>query len=294
MNTNNMTILIKNKYMVLEHIGKGKFGNIYKGVYKKNNETVAIKMEDINTHLLKHETTILKYLREQGCKYVPDVYWYGIEIGKRMLVISYYDMSLSQYYVQQQTQDGTPTFILDKIMSSCISILEDVHKKFVLHRDIKPDNFMVNSNSSNIYLIDFGLSTFYIDDKRQHVLDNGSHSTMIGNHRFASYNIYSGYAPSRRDDLISIGYMYMYYYNYNNSYKLPWDNLSIDNKSLSGDIMNIFSLENRERCRLKSWDYFGEKIKNLNNNKIYNYLKYCYSLSYSETPDYNSLIWLFT
>jgi serine/threonine protein kinase len=66
---------IKNKYIIQNKIGNGKFGIVYQGIYKKSNEQVAIKTEDTRTSvkLLKHETTILKYLYDHGSRNVTIV-----------------------------------------------------------------------------------------------------------------------------------------------------------------------------------------------------------------------------
>lgn len=87
---------IKNKYVIHDKIGNGKFGIVYLGVYKKTNEKVAIKTEILRTSmkLLKHETAILKYLYEHGARNIPTIYWYGVHLDNTCLVMSYYEMSL--------------------------------------------------------------------------------------------------------------------------------------------------------------------------------------------------------
>ena len=55
--------IINNKYKILEKIGEGAFGSIYKGQNIRTQELVAIKVEPINneTKLLKNECTIYQY-----------------------------------------------------------------------------------------------------------------------------------------------------------------------------------------------------------------------------------------
>ena len=52
--------VIANKYILLEKLGMGKFGIVYKGIHKKTRQNVAIKMEkrDQEITTIKHETTI--------------------------------------------------------------------------------------------------------------------------------------------------------------------------------------------------------------------------------------------
>ena len=64
---------ILGKYDVLSEIGRGKFGLVFKGIRKKDQEFVAIKIESAeNAHkILKHEAFMIHYLQTRGCKQIP-------------------------------------------------------------------------------------------------------------------------------------------------------------------------------------------------------------------------------
>ena len=91
-----MNQVLNKKYKILEKIGNGKFGTVYKGINLKNGEQIAIKTENKNTtiKLLKSETTILKYLYDHGSRNTPIVYWFGVDSVFSYLVMSYYDINL--------------------------------------------------------------------------------------------------------------------------------------------------------------------------------------------------------
>jgi len=268
--------MIANKYDVIGIIGKGSFGIVYKAINPKKNELVAIKIENKNTpfKLLKHETTMLKYLCENGCHNIPIVHWYGTELNKTVMVMTYYDCNLIDFY--KESKDNS---IIDKMMVCFIKIMAKIHKKFVIHRDIKPQNFMIKDG--DIFLIDFGLSIFYVDENRNHILDTRIHSEIIGSPRYASYYIHNGNTPSRRDDMISLGYMYLFL----NNGELEWDKLT---ENCSTNHTDIMCNSNKERKGLKSWEVLG-KMVSIINTKIWNYLNYCYSLNYDDEPNYKSL-----
>jgi surface protein len=193
--------LINNKYKILEKIGNGKFGIVYKGLNIKTNEYIAIKTETKNSNIriLKNETAILKYLYDHGSRCSPIVYWYGVDSQNTYLIMSFYNISLFDYAIQNTINIDK----MNKIIVVAIDILETIHEQFVIHRDIKPQNFMLHNDQ--IFLIDFGFSTFYINENKKHQTNLISNN-IIGTPKYISINIHDGNTPSRRDDLISLGY----------------------------------------------------------------------------------------
>jgi len=284
------------KYKIVNQIGSGKFGIVYKAVHLKTNEIVAVKTEQRNSSilLLKNEAAILKYLYDHHCRSIPIVYRYGIDPSHSYLVMSYYDSSLSEYLncLQQSISQEK----IDKIMRVCIDILQTIHKNWVLHRDIKPDNFMISQEE--IFLIDFGFASFYIDEKGEH-LPCLACPNIIGTPKYASIFIHEGYSASRRDDLISLGYMYFYLM----CRELPWHATLIEIPHFQPNVNNnldqaypdihINHQKNAHRREMKSWENL-EPICLRTNQKITEFLKYCYNLSHNETPNYDALIQLFT
>ena len=133
--------VISNRYLVISKIGEGKFGVVYQAHNIKTKQIVAIKTESTGSpiRLLKNETAVLKFLYDQGCRCCPTVYWYGIHLDKTCLAFSFYTMSLYDY-LHIVAVDIDKKY---KIMTACIEILESIHKYFVIHRDIKPQNFMI-------------------------------------------------------------------------------------------------------------------------------------------------------
>ena len=98
-NDNGRELVLGRHYKIISKIGKGKFGTVFKGVNVKTNDIIAIKTENKNTpyKLLKNETTILKYLYDQGSRSIPIVYWFGLHLDSVCLVFTYYSLSLHDY-----------------------------------------------------------------------------------------------------------------------------------------------------------------------------------------------------
>lgn len=268
-----MRHIINNKYEINEILGKGKFGIVYKGINIHNGDIVAIKTEKETPYkLLKHESTIINYLFHNKCKKIPTIYWFGLYTNLTCLVMTFYSSSLQNYIIQKGTMDNHK---LSSVMIKCIDILENIHQLLVVHRDIKPENLMVKNG--DIFLVDFGLATFYVDENNQHKKKK-IQEDITGTPKYVSYFNHDGEPISRRDDLISLGYLYLYLHDGN----LCWENpVTIENTEYSE--ISIFHPKNQYRKTCKSWENLYNQMKS---SHIHTYLKYCYEMKYEETPNY--------
>jgi len=96
-----------------------------------------------------------------------------------------------------------------------------------MHRDIKPSNLVLGlGNKSNlIHMIDFGLTRPVTDPKTGKHIPFKQGKNLIGTCLYVSINSHNGYELSRRDDLITLGYVMLHMYRGN----LPWQDIRCGN-----------------------------------------------------------------
>lgn len=266
------TNIIGNKYKLIKKIGSGTFGTIFEGKNVRTNEKVAIKMELIsdNVKLLKNETIIYKFLH--GVNGVPTVKWYGKNDLYYFMVIELLGNSV------QKIIDVSKKLTLKSILQigvNIISILKNVHERGVIHRDVKPENFLLTTtNPKKIYIIDFGLSKPYIINGEH--IDYKKKLKFMGTPDFASINAHNFIEQSRRDDLEALSYMLIYFYfGY-----LEWMNISDDTYFLNNEDENLY-IKNKKELLCKKEDIPLILIE---------YHKNTRDLEFNETPNYEKYI----
>ena len=261
-----------NKYEIESEIKRGAFGVIYKGLVKKTREPVAIKVDHSSSQTLKHESRVIQYLYMAKVRNIPSIYWFGIHEEKPALIMTYYECSLYDYCKERTVDFVKAGMILVKVLD----IFENIHKLFVLHRDIKPQNFMVKNG--DIYLIDFGLSMFYVQESGEHYPDIES-TNMLGSPLFTSINIHMGHRYSRRDDLISLGYMY--FYMTGSPFLFP-----VVEEATDIPPIHIMHPSNQYLKTQKEMEHLRTRFSNLS---IQSYMEYVYSIEYAAAPKYESM-----
>ena len=161
-----------------------------------------------------------------------------------------------------------------------VTILKYVHDKHIIHRDIKPDNFVtgVNERKKYIYLLDFGLAKKYRSSKTLQHNPMTQKKKLTGTARYASINALKGLEQSRRDDLEGVGYVLVYFLQG----KLPWQGLPVKPKE-----------DRYVKIMEKKRDTTPEDLCKGLPNEFQQYVEYTRNLGYEEDPNYDMLINLF-
>lgn len=265
-----MTVIIDGKYKILKKIGEGSFGKIFTGINNNTKEEVAIKIEqDSNSSVLKNEARMYTALREIDG--IPNIRAWGKEGKFNYLVLDHLGKSLEEIKNNSSGKLCLKAVLLMGLQM--ITRLEAIHGYGIIHRDIKPDNFLIGNDNKNVlYLIDFGLSKTYIKKGKHVAIERNRNIT--GTARYVSINVHKGILPSRRDDMESIGYILLYLLNGD----LPWQGLQVkkqEKNKLIGDI----------KSNIKLWELYSDTIP----GEIILFIEYCKALQYDEEPDYQYL-----
>ncbi|KAI7980147.1 Casein kinase 1-like protein 1 [Camellia lanceoleosa] len=161
---------VGNKFRLGRKIGSGSFGEIYLGTNIQTNEEVAIKLENVKTKhpQLLYESKLYRIL--QGGTGIPNVRWFGVEGDYNVLVMDLLGPSLEDLFNFCSRKLSLKTVLM--LADQMINRVESVHSKSFLHRDIKPDNFLMGlaRRATQVYIIDFGLAKKYRDTTtHQHI-----------------------------------------------------------------------------------------------------------------------------
>ena len=267
-----MSTVIANKYEILDLLGEGTFGKVFKGKNIRSNEEIAIKIQhkDIE-NVLKHEAKIYKYLKDISG--IPQIRNYGSFEGFNYLILDLLGPSLAEKKL-------IPVDSIKYLMQA-INIIESVHAAGIIHRDIKPDNFLlVGSMEPHLYIIDFGLSKYYLTADKKH-MEERKDRKLIGTAKYSSLNVHNGIDATRRDDMESLCYSFISIYGK----ELPWNNV-VDSSNTIHDLPEIYAKIKKYKEESLEWLYNipGEFLT---------MLLYCRKLKFDETPNYNYIRGLF-
>ncbi|WOK96276.1 casein kinase 1-like [Canna indica] len=275
-----MENVIGGKFKLSKKIGAGSFGELYLGVNIQSGEEVAVKLEPVKAkHPQLHYESKL-YMHLQGGTGIPHLKWFGVEGEYNVMVIDLLGPSLEDLFNYCSRKFSLKTVLM--LADQLINRVEYMHSKGFLHRDIKPDNFLMGlgrrANQSQVYIIDYGLAKKYRDLQTHKHIPYRENKNLTGTARYASVNTHLGVEQSRRDDLESLGYVLMYFLRGS----LPWQGLKAGTKKQKYDKISEKKMLTPVEALCKSYP-----------SEFISYFHYCRSLRFEDKPDYSYLKRLF-
>ena len=188
------------RYLIIEELGKGGMGSVYKVLDKEVDEKIALKL--LNPEVASNEKTIIRFrnelktARKISHKNVCRIYDLSKGQGIYYITMEYVSGDDLKHVVRMmgQLSIGKALFIAKQICEGLIQ----AHKKGIVHRDLKPQNIMLDRDG-NALIMDFGIACSL---ETKGVTDTGM---MIGTPEYMSPEQVEGKEADYRSDIYSLG-----------------------------------------------------------------------------------------
>ena len=191
---------------IIEKIGQGGMGSVYKARQESLDKTVAVKL--LSPELAREERNIEFFLREarSAAKLehpnIVHIYNFGQENGSYFIIMSYIEgKSLSDIIAEKGPMD--PDIATDIILE-VLDGLGHAHSHTIIHRDIKPSNILLGTDG-HPQIVDFGLARSISEEKQLTMAGE-----MVGTAYFMSPEQGLAGKVDHRADLYATGATYFY------------------------------------------------------------------------------------
>ncbi|CAJ0591433.1 unnamed protein product [Cylicocyclus nassatus] len=218
----------KNSYVIIKKLGAGGFGDVYEVHRERDNGVLAMKtefdVEDDMLQRLKREVLVYEVInvakREdpRSTEHILHMIDKGWNQYFKYIMMPYTGKSLD--YIKECIVKGEfAPYTAIQISRQTHSALKNLHELGYIHRDVKPDNFVIGKSlyRNIIFVMDFGMSTKY--EKTTANLPKESRYKFIGTPKYAARATHQGRVVNRKEDMES--WFYMVIELFGTDY-LPW------------------------------------------------------------------------
>lgn len=239
------------KYQLVEKIGHGGMGSVYRAIDKKLNRTVAIKLvsnrfEAFNAALIGHEANA--GARVEHPNVIP-VFSIESHEDQTFFVMQYIEgPSLSTYI--RDNQPMNPRYVA-QIIAQVADGLQAAHEHGIIHRDVKPANIMLDQKSGLAKIGDFGLAI---------AIENQTGKNSAGTPGYVSPELEAGNPPSVQSDVFGLGVTLFQAL----AGQLTFDLNAKDNTQLATDLHAIVGKATHDdpKARYQSMQAFSLDLRN--------------------------------
>jgi tetratricopeptide (TPR) repeat protein len=188
------------RYRIIEQLGRGGMGRVYRALDTKTQEEVAIKLirpdiaEDKRT--LERFVNEIKLVHKISHRNIGKMYHLGEDRGMHYITLEYVPGEDLKSFIRRSRRLDVATTVA--IAKQICSGLSEAHDAGIVHRDLKPGNIMIDKEG-NAKILDFGIARAV---GTQGVTAEGS---IIGTPEYMSPEQLEGLDSDRRSDIYSFG-----------------------------------------------------------------------------------------
>ena len=194
----NNTIINYNSFEILELIGGGSFGKVFKVKLKGTNNIFAMKVLNkgylIKKKLLRYAITECNVLKQSNCPFILKLH-YSFQTPENLyMILDYCPIGDLSYQIQLNLfeEDEAKFYIAELILA-----IEYLHQHDIIYRDLKPENILIDSDG-HVKLADFGLA-------KENVTTNVPNKTFCGSPQYLSPEMLSKEGTTKASDIYGIG-----------------------------------------------------------------------------------------
>jgi len=247
--------------------------HVFNAIQVHTGADVAIKFEPTPT-TLPYEAAV--YAQLEGVPGVPRIHWSGKERNAYVIVMDKLGPNLEQLRKVCRGRFGLRTVLM--LGEQMLSIIDAIHARGIIVRDIKPQNFAMGlvEEYKRLHLLDFGLCKLWLDPTTGKHMPFREGRAGIGTPRYASGLVHFGLEPSRRDDVEAIGFLLLYLLHG----RLPWQ----------GICAPTIPAKLRRIGEMKTGKPFADLLAHETTPQFFaEYFEHCRRLAFEEQPDYGML-----
>lgn len=187
-----------NSFEILEQIGSGSFGKVFRVRMKKTKEIYAMKVLSksylIKKKLLRYAITECNILKESDCPFILKLH-YSFQTPENLyMILDYCSIGDFSYQIQVDLleEDEAKFYIAELILA-----IEYLHQRNIIYRDLKPENILIDSDG-HIKLADFGLA-------KENITNDTPNKTFCGSPQYLSPEMLTKEGTTKASDIYGIG-----------------------------------------------------------------------------------------
>ena len=228
-------------FEILELIGSGSFGKVFKVKLKSTNEIFAMKVLNksylFKKKLLRFAITECNVLKESNCPFIIKLHYSFQTPDNLYMILDYCSIGDLSYQIQLNLleEDEAKFYIAELILA-----IEYLHNHNIIYRDLKPENILIDSEG-HIKLADFGLA-------KENVINDIPNKTFCGSPHYLSPEMLSKEGATKASDIYGIG-------------AILYELISGNPPFFTQDQNEMF--QNISENKLEFQEFFSEEIKDL-------------------------------